>query len=188
MNPRSKSALVNGFCILVALVAVLRLVTVPAESVEGAVRAHPCVQNLKASFQGVPCSAVLAASESYDRSIRRTLQAKCYDCHGVVSRMPLYAKVPPVKGLVAKDVRRAKKEFNMSAGFPFMGKKDFLEDLHELEEVVEEGEMPPIEYKLMHWQSGLTASERGKILAWAKNTSNALKALRQASPSSSGAQ
>lgn len=187
MSQTSKSALINGACLIVALVAVMRFVTVPADSAEGAVREHPCAENPKASFQGVPCSAVLAAAESYDRGIRRTLQAKCYDCHGVVSRVPLYAKVPPVKGLVAKDIRHAKKDFNMSAGFPFMGKKDFLADLHELEEVVEEGEMPPTEYLLMHWKSSLTPQEKEEILSWARNTQNALKAVRQIAPSSSGA-
>jgi hypothetical protein len=179
----SKNILLNGICLLVGLVAVMRFVTVPAESVEGYLRDRPCAENPKGTLQGVPCAAVLAASESYDRRIRGILQPKCYDCHGVVARIPLYAKVPPVSMLVEEDIEHAKKDFNMSAGFPFTGKKDFLEDLHELEEVVEDGEMPPLVYKTMHWKSGLTAEEKEKVLAWARNTRAALTALRSASQS-----
>ncbi len=188
MTDKSRTAVLNGACLLVGLLAVMRFVTVPANSIEGKLREHPCAENPKAIFQNVPCSAILAAGESYDRKVRRILQAKCYDCHGVVARVPLYSKVPPVKGLVEGDIRHAKKEFNMSAGFPFMGKKDFLEDLHELQEVVEEDEMPPWEYKAMHWKSALTPVEKKIILTWAKTMEGALKATRDVQLQSKGAQ
>jgi len=177
----NRNSVLNGLCLAIGLVAVLRFVTVPANSTEGTLRDHPCAGTPRASFQGVPCSAILAASESYNRKVRRILQIKCYDCHGVVERIPLYSKIPGIKGLVEEDIRHAKKEFNMSGGFPFMGKKDFLEDLHELREVVEEKEMPPGKYKAMHWKSALTPGEEKRILAWAKTMENALKAARSVS-------
>ncbi|PCI40739.1 MAG: hypothetical protein COB53_00145 [Elusimicrobia bacterium] len=184
MTTQNRNTLLNGFCLVVGFLAVMRFMTVPANSTEGELRENPCPHTPSASIQGVPCSAVLAAAEVYDRKVRPILQVKCYDCHGVVARLPLYSKIPPVKGMVEDDIRHAKKEFNMSAGFPFMAEKDFLDDLHELREVLEEDRMPPRNYKAMHWKSGLTTEEKKIVMAWAKNIENALKATRVLPPAS----
>lgn len=116
------------------------------------------------------CAELDAINQAYLKDIKPIFEAKCLMCHGVVSRMPLYAKVPPSSFLVKHDIEEAREHLDMSFDFPFVGKPtDVPQDgLEEVIEVVQEGSMPPFIYKIMHWHSGLNAEESKKILDWAK--------------------
>lgn len=115
------------------------------------------------------CAELDAINQAYLRDIKPIFAAKCLMCHGVVRRMPLYAKVPPSSWLVRYDIRHAQGHLDMSFDFPFVGKPtDVPQDgLEEVIEVVQENSMPPFIYKIMHWHSGLSAEESKKILDWA---------------------
>ncbi len=115
------------------------------------------------------CAELDAINQAYLRDIKPIFAAKCLMCHGVVTKMPLYAKVPPSSWLVRYDIKEAQEHLDMSFGFPFVGKPtDVPQDgLEEVIEVVQEAPMPPFIYKIMHWHSGLTPEESKKILDWA---------------------
>lgn len=122
--------------------------------------------------QGEPlatCAELDAINQAYLRDIKPIFAAKCLMCHGVVAKMPLYAKVPPSSWLVRYDIKEAQEHLDMSFDFPFVGKPtDVPQDgLEEVIEVVQEASMPPFIYKIMHWHSGLTPEESKKILDWA---------------------
>lgn len=115
------------------------------------------------------CTELETINQAYLQDIKPIFAAKCLMCHGVVTRMPLYAKVPPSSFLVKHDIEEAREHLDMSFDFPFVGKPtDVPQDsLEEIIEVVQEGSMPPFIYKIMHWHSGLSVEESKKILDWA---------------------
>jgi len=116
------------------------------------------------------CRALASIKEVYDREISPVFGVKCMDCHGTPQQLPLYSKIPGVSGLVYDDIRHAKKDLDMTWGFPFTSKSTIDHDLHEIEEVLEEDEMPPRKYRVMHWSSGLTAEEKKMILEWVEGS------------------
>jgi hypothetical protein len=94
-------------------------------------------------------------------------------CHGAVQKVPLYAKIPPTSWLVEHDRLEAKQDLNMLWDFPFHGDEAEAgqkKALEEIQEVVEEGSMPPLEYKIMHWKSELNKRERERIIFWVMNS------------------
>jgi cytochrome c peroxidase len=106
-------------------------------------------------------------NDAYKASVKPILQKKCFDCHSDQTHYPWYYKLPFVKNLIDEDIEEAIEHLDMSHDFPFQSKKmDFEEYMDELKEVVEKNEMPPIQYKLMHWSSSLSKSDSDIILKW----------------------
>ena len=90
----------------------------------------------------------------------------CYDCHSHETRWPWYAFVAPVSWMVAHDVTDAREELNFSTWRAY--RPDQRERLREkMLEEVEEGEMPPRLYRLLHPDAELDATELELLRAWA---------------------
>lgn len=102
----------------------------------------------------------------YTEKIKPIFQKKCFDCHAIPQKLPWYAKIPGPKQLIAYDLREAKEHMDMRQDFPFGGHGSPLEDLKSLEEVVQNGSMPPWRYRIMHKGSKLTQEEIQKIQDW----------------------
>ena len=96
-------------------------------------------------------------------------QRACYDCHSNETVWPWYSYVAPLSWLVIIDTVRGRREMNFS---------DWAnaapDDPDEMEEVIEEGEMPPANYLLLHPAAQLTSAERQQLL----------QALQQMTPAS----
>lgn len=117
-----------------------------------------------------PCAALTKINQVYLQQVKPILQVKCLMCHGRVDRVPLYAVIPPVSFLIKSDMRDAKKEMDMTFGFPFQGHGAPKDDLEAFAKVVEDGSMPPLQYKLMHWRSGLNDNEKKIIMEWVQSS------------------
>ncbi len=95
------------------------------------------------------------------------LQNKCADCHSPdMTVYPLYTKLPIASQLIAKDREEAQQNmlFNRER---LSGKQPFSKlDLARIQNVVENNEMPPVQYKLMHWNAGLTKADKETIIEW----------------------
>lgn len=63
----------------------------------------------------------------------------------------------------------------MSNDFPFEGHGSPLEDLDAIEKTVNDGTMPPWNYRLMHPSSTLTDSEKSTVLRWIEESREILK-------------
>ncbi|PIR22526.1 MAG: hypothetical protein COV44_07510 [Deltaproteobacteria bacterium CG11_big_fil_rev_8_21_14_0_20_45_16] len=117
--------------------------------------------------------------EAIDRSYRKTLQpifeSKCYDCHSNKTDYPWYHSIPGIKQMINSHIEEGKEHIILSEGFPFQGHGSSSEDLEELKEVVEEETMPIWQYKLIHWNSGLTEKEKEIVLEWVKESSSILE-------------
>jgi cytochrome c551/c552 len=93
------------------------------------------------------------------------LRRACYDCHSNETVWPWYSRVAPVAWLVSHDVSEGREELNFSAWGDYPAKRR-AKKLKESREEVEDGEMPPWYYLLMHPEARLDDAERARLLAW----------------------
>jgi hypothetical protein len=99
-------------------------------------------------------------------AVRSILRRACYDCHSNETVWPWYSRVAPVSWLVASDVLEGREKLNFSTWNRYNGKKQ-TELLKEIRNEVEEGEMPPITYRMIHKDARITAEEIAILKAWA---------------------
>ena len=90
---------------------------------------------------------------------RQIAEAGCYDCHSNLTDWHWYSNVAPVSWLVQHDVEDGR------------GALDFSEwdkpqpAAGELTEKVASGEMPPLQYTLVHRSAKLSAGEKKQLVA-----------------------
>ena len=82
----------------------------------------------------------------------------CYDCHSNETDWPLYAYVAPMSWLVRHDVESGRDELNFSEW-------DDHSDAHDAAEAIENGSMPPRQYKLVHPDARLSDADRAELIA-----------------------
>jgi signal recognition particle subunit SEC65 len=106
-------------------------------------------------------------------NIEDILRTSCYDCHSNETVYPWYAYVSPVSLLVSKDTREGRSELNFSE-WENLDKIEKAEILDEIEEEVEEGEMPMKIYPITHPKAKLSNSEREELMIWAQSMAESL--------------
>jgi hypothetical protein len=70
--------------------------------------------------------------------------------------LPWYSRLPIAKGLILSDMEEAKIQLDMSRCFPLTGHGTPRSDLKTIRETIADGSMPPLRYRLMHWNAGLS--------------------------------
>ena len=113
------------------------------------------------------------------QTVKPLFQRGCFDCHSAQTRYPWYHKIPLVKGLIDRDIREARKRLDFTDGFPFKGKARPADNLLDIRNELEEGEMPPLLYRMMHWSAKPSATERATIFTWIDNSLRLLAAHGQ---------
>ena len=63
----------------------------------------------------------------------------------------------------------------MSNDFPFGGHGSPENDLRSIEKSIDKDNMPPLRYKIIHWESSLTQAEREEIKRWITSSLKLLK-------------
>jgi hypothetical protein len=96
------------------------------------------------------------------------LERSCYDCHSNETEWPWYSRVAPASWLVAWDVSKARDELNFSQWADYDERRR-AHKLEELEEHVEEAEMPLPRYLWLHADARLSDAERGILIEWARS-------------------
>ena len=94
------------------------------------------------------------------------LQTSCLPCHSARTTLPWYAQLPVAKQIIAADMAEGLEEFNMEQRLFTAGKKPSARTLAKMEEVLNEGEMPPLKYTAAHWNAVLTPNKEQFILDW----------------------
>jgi hypothetical protein len=100
--------------------------------------------------------AVVADAPWPSDDVRRLARAACYDCHSNETHWPWYSNVAPMSWLVQRDVDDGRKALNFSV-WP----DDEADDLHD---PVEDGEMPPRNYLLLHPDAKLSSAEKARLV------------------------
>jgi hypothetical protein len=107
---------------------------------------------------------------SVPADVRAVLERSCFDCHSNETEWPWYAYVAPASWLVASDVNEARHHLNFS-DWDAMEASRRDRATHEIQEEVEEGEMPPGTYLALHADARLSDADRETIRRWAEGTS-----------------
>jgi cytochrome c len=86
------------------------------------------------------------------------LVTKCADCHSTETRWPVYARIAPGSWLIERDIVEARKKMDLSQWEKLStDSQDVL-----VAKVIQEaksGDMPPLQYRLLHWDSKLSKAD-----------------------------
>lgn len=100
--------------------------------------------------------------------VMQILRTSCYDCHSNEVKWPWYSNVAPVSWLVAYDVDEARDHLNFSEWQSYSA-EDQAEDIEEIWEEIEEGEMPLWYYLLLHQEAKLSENQKETIKNWVES-------------------
>jgi cytochrome c peroxidase len=102
------------------------------------------------------------------QAVNKIFRAKCMDCHSSQTEYPFYASFPLAKELIDSDVRKGRAFFNLEKNFFNIDndKRIPQQTLSKIEYVINENSMPPIQYRLAHWDRWITAADKKTILNW----------------------
>jgi len=89
--------------------------------------------------------------------------ASCKDCHSHNTVWPKNTNFAPVSWLIAHDVYDGREHFNVSKAVK-------AKTINEAIDEVKDGEMPPIQYTLMHQNARLSQHERKALIDGLKKT------------------
>ncbi len=89
---------------------------------------------------------------------RSIAKKACFDCHSDETDWPWYSKIAPISWRVANHVHEGREYLNFSEW-------DSGYEAEELIEVIQEGSMPPWDYKLIHSDARLTDAEKDILTA-----------------------
>lgn len=98
--------------------------------------------------------------------VKVALRDACYDCHSNETTWPWYSHIAPVSWLLAYDVSEGREELNFSTWQRYDPAKQ-QKKLKETIETLNNGEMPPWYYSMMHRTARLADKDRQAIVAWA---------------------
>jgi len=83
------------------------------------------------------------------------MRGACMDCHSNETQWPWYSNVAPVSWLVQRDVEEGRDRLNLSTDAP---------EVEEMIHAIDEGEMPPLQYKPAHPDARLSDRERQELI------------------------
>ena len=99
--------------------------------------------------------------------VNNILQKACNDCHSNNSYYPWYTNIQPFGMWIQDHIDEGKSELNFSEFKSYTAKRQ-AKKMHEIEEMIEENEMPLYSYTIIHRNAKLTVIEKQQLIAWAK--------------------
>ena len=107
----------------------------------------------------------VAAGPKWDSAQTAALVKRaCYDCHSNETVWPWYSYVAPVSWLIYNDVMEGRSRLNFSEwNRPQRGAGEIVG-------MIQEGEMPPLQYLPMHPEARLSSAEKGQLITGITNS------------------
>ena len=106
-------------------------------------------------------------NSAYLQKVKPIFKRACFDCHSDQVVYPWYYKIPGIKQWMDSHIEEGREKLEMSKDYPFKGgKKGLKHDLEETWESVDEGEMPPLFYRIMSKERRLSDEDKAIIKGW----------------------
>ena len=105
--------------------------------------------------------------EEVPEDVQAIIKTSCFDCHSNNAVYPWYTNVAPVSWWVKQHINEGRDELNFSEWGTYSIKRK-LHKLEEIEELIEEGEMPLNTYLWVHGEAKLTEQQQKKLINWTK--------------------
>jgi len=121
---------------------------------------------------------VPSAPEAVRAAALDVFESKCADCHDSRKGLPFYASIPGPGAIIKKDIREGVRHWDVydkgHLGADATAEQKDAEEvplgrLVKLRATVADGSMPPLQYRLAHWGTTLTDSEKRILNAWVGN-------------------
>ena len=106
--------------------------------------------------------------------VENILNTSCYDCHSNNTIYPWYAGIQPIAWWLQGHVNEGKEELNFDEFALYNPRKQFKK-IGELEEMINEGEMPLSSYTIIHSNATLSALQKETLINWAKSLGQEIK-------------
>jgi len=107
---------------------------------------------------GPQSTASLLQDGSVPADARAVLVQKCADCHSEASHAPFYASLAPGSWLIERDIVAGRAHMNLSHWREIAPeRREVLEE--EIVQQTSKGTMPPVQYRLLHWDARLSAQD-----------------------------
>lgn len=111
--------------------------------------------------------------EQLPEQVKNVLTNSCIDCHSDNTKYLWYHKIAPVSWLVSNDIKKGKKELNLSK-WGEMDKYDKISALEDIRQELEQKTMPIKAYVIMHRKAKLTDEDRAAMFTWIDKKGNEL--------------
>lgn len=108
---------------------------------------------------------VVVSEPNWDSPATRDLvKTACFDCHSNETIWPWYSNIAPVSWLVYLDVVGGRRHMNFSDW------ASQSESANRITSIINEGEMPPFQYTLIHKNAILDATQKKTLIDGITNT------------------
>ena len=122
------------------------------------------IQFVPVSKINPPVTGEIKASEN----VMQILKNSCYDCHSNEVRWPWYSNIAPASWLVVHDVNEAREHMNFSE-WQFYSADDKEDNIEDIGEEIEDGEMPLWYYLILHNDARLSDNDKKTIKSWVES-------------------
>jgi cytochrome c len=106
------------------------------------------------------------------QGVRSILVEKCADCHSNQVRAPFYGHFAPVSWLMDRDIVEARKAMNLSLWDTYSADRQQTLVAKMVQEM-KSREMPPLQYRVIHWNARITAADQSAFGQWAHGSQSA---------------
>ena len=120
-------------------------------------------------------SAPLLPGANISPSVAGVLAHACVNCHSEKTQWPWYSRVAPVSWLVENDVKHAREHLNLSR-WDGLQEVDQRMLLTAIATVIENHEMPPHRYVVLHPEAKLSADDAVRVIEWTRAERGRLRA------------
>jgi cytochrome c len=99
-------------------------------------------------------------------AVRAALKEKCADCHSNQPRVPVYGRLAPASWLMERDIVNARSAMNLSDWTSYsLAQQQTL--AAKMAQQTKSREMPPLQYRIIHWNARITDADVQAFGAWA---------------------
>ena len=99
-----------------------------------------------------------------DPQVVMIMDRACEDCHSSNTHWPWYGNVAPVSWILTRDVKRGRAKLDLSQ---WAGRTPSINERKEICDVVSDGSMPLLAYRLLHPNATLSKHDVDLICDWA---------------------
>ena len=115
--------------------------------------------------------AIVRINTSYLAKVKPLFKRACFDCHSDQVTYPWYHSIPGIKQLMDSHIEEGREKLDLSKDYPFKGgKKGLKHDLKEIWETIDEGEMAPLYYRVMHSHGRYSDEDKQIIKSWVEES------------------
>jgi len=129
-----------------------------------------------AEVSNISPEALVRINTSYLQKVKPLFERACFDCHSDRTEYPWYFSIPGIKQLMNDHIAEGVRHLDLSKDYPFKGgKKGLKHDLEEIWETIENGEMAPLYYRIMHSHGRYSAEDKQIIKSWVEESMKEFK-------------